>query len=619
MEWFTMPLTRQDNLWLLDILLGPMDGARQRRKFIEYTWLQNYATWQGWSTYSYHTPLPDGAYHYFLPHARRTIERGNSRIKKLLLPRSKFFQTLPRDAQSHEHAEAVDAYIDFVYTEKIEKNRLISSLARSLQLYNFSVLSTSPKIEHDEVWPAQKDVDPFSFYVFPETATTRDEAQLIFEDLIIPYQVYYSLVDRESPSTSLYDYIPVDKLHTPVWPYHLVERLAYRGLNGPSDFSHGVGRSSLYRTRTEQDLRQVSNQTLTSLAQQAKAFVQLSKVYFRIQGTWYYCVICYNIQDPCVIRVDEEENTPLYRWANERPVPGELYTNSQMDDIRELDTLANNALSQVESNRSVVAEPPVARDRNLASRTEQYVYKPRAIWDVEGDPSNIFKTVDVHDTGPEGLRAFQIYLGLMDRGNGGTIAEGQPGRNMPRAGFAVNSLVNLSLTDTEDSAACIEESLLTPGLGDIYHVTLEYIPTSQLLQIPGKAGQIAQAYNKLDLRGNYSFKWVSALEFRDVQQVADSLMKFLEILANPQTMQLLQANGFQIDFAVLIQTLYTYSIGESGLTEIIKRVPLPVQGVPGQAAPGQLGTSPPSQPGTPAPGQPGIQQFLQGLHNGSLS
>ena len=32
----------------------------------------------------------------------------------------------------------------------------------------------------------------------------------------------------------------------------------------------------------------------------------------------------------------------------------------------------------------------------------------------------------------------------------GTIAEGQPGRNMPRAGGAVNNLVNLSMADVQD-------------------------------------------------------------------------------------------------------------------------------------------------------------------------
>jgi len=576
-----VPISKEDEKWILSILLGPLEGVRQRRRYIENEWLQNYAAWRGWPTYQHMVPLQDGAIHYFIPHARRTIERGNSRIKKLLLPRNKFFQTFPRDTYSHENAQSVDAYIDFVYTEKIERNRLISSLIRSLQLYNFSVLNTSVKVTNDEAWPCQTDVDPFSFYVFPDTASTRDDAQLIFQDIVIPYQVYYQFVDRDKPDKSLYEYIPADKLHNPIWPYHLIERLAYAGLSSPSDFIQGVGN---YQRKTEQQLRSESQKTIDQLTQQSHKFLQLSKVYFRLGGTWYYTIICYNTESECIIRLDEEENTPLYRWANEKPLPGELYTgSSQMDDIRTLQTIANNALSQVESNRSVVAEPPQARDRNLATRTEQYIYKPRAIWDVEGDPNNIFKTIDVHDTGPEGIRAFQIYLGLMDRGNGGTIAEGQPGRNMPRAGFAVNNLVNLSLTDTEDSATCIEESLLTPGLGDIYHVTLEYIPTSQLLRIPGKAGKLPQILNKLDLRGNYSFKWQSALEFRDTQQIADSLNQLLQILANPQTMQILASQGYQVNFAHLIQTLFIYSVGEEGLDDIITQLPqqqLPQQQLP---------------------------------------
>ncbi len=185
----------------------------------------------------------------------------------------------------------------------------------------------------------------------------------------------------------------------------------------------------------------------------------------------------------------------------------------------------------------------------------------------------------------------------------------------------MNNLVNLSLADTEDSAQCIESGLLTPGMSDVYHVCMEYIPTSQILQIPGKAGQAPRAFNKLDLRGSYTFKWQCALEFRDTQQVADSLMKLFEILANPQTMQLLQLQGYSVNFQELIQTLYVYSIGEEGLVDIITKAPQ--QGMqPGIAQPGgmlqqnntqQNGVqgNPVQSNGTQIP--PQIQQMLQSL------
>src|SRR6266516_6152754 len=134
-------------------------------------------------------------------------------------------------------------------------------------------------------------------------------------------------------------------------------------------------------------------------------------------------------------------------------------------------------------------------------------------------------------------------------------------------------------------------------LSVVYHVCMEYIPTSQILQIPGKAGQAPRAFNKLDLRGSYTFKWQCALEFRDTQQVADSLMKLFEILANPQTIQLLQMQGYSINFQELIQTLYVYSIGEEGLVDIITKAQpvqqgmqpgqIPMQGTPSQGIPGQ--------------------------------
>src|SRR5262245_44437420 len=128
-----------------------MDGIRNRRRFIEQEWLLNYRAWQGWPTQSYALPLPDGAIHYMIPHARRAIERNVARITKLLMPSATdWFETLPFDEVSHQNAEKVHAVMRYIYQKKVLAKRLISSLCRCLQLYNFAVLSTSVMIKNKE-------------------------------------------------------------------------------------------------------------------------------------------------------------------------------------------------------------------------------------------------------------------------------------------------------------------------------------------------------------------------------------------------------------------------------------------------------------------------------------
>lgn len=564
-------LDKSSTQWLIDLFYGSLESVRSRRISIEYEWLLDYKAWQGWPSQSYTLPLPDGATHYFIPHARRVIERNVARATKLLMPQTEWFQVLPNDLISYDHAESVQSVYKYFYEKKIKTKRLISSLTRCLYLYDFAIVSTSVKIERDSVWPYHRDVDPFNFYIFPDTASTLEEAQFLFEDRIIPLQVYNSLVNRENKEQSYYLELDASELRTPVWPYHLVERIAYRGLSIPSDFSQGTGNTRQLR---QYEINEAYERTKNNLSAQNKSFVHLTKLYFRIASTWYLAEICNNLIEPKVVRLDEVENVPMYRWASARVLPGELYLNSPMGDVRTLQTLTNAAISQTEAVRQVVAEPPVAMDMTAAGRLDSYTFENRRIWRTPGNPKDLMMQLDIKDTTDIGLRTWQVYLQQINSLAGsGSIAEGQPGRNMPRAGFAVDSLINLAMTDLEDVANTIEQELLTPMLADAYHIFQEYVPRSQIIKIPGKAREMIQSYSPEDLYGDYTFSWIGSLGFQDISTRADKFFQLLQLLANPQLSELLAQQGVRVDLATLIKFIYTLGIGERGLSNII--IPIP--------------------------------------------
>ncbi len=556
---------------LLSMLTPLCNSTEERRKSVEAEWLEDYRAWQGWPSQYYIQQHSNGGIYYFIPHVRRAIERNVKRGTKLLMPNLDWHTTLPFDGKSHENAEAVHAAMRYIYQKKLPTKRNISTGLRCLQLYNFTVLNTSVIIQNTEAWPYQETIDPFNFYIFPDTAFSSQQAQVIFEKCIIPYQLYSSFVDPDDEEKSLYEEIKASELTEPVWPYHLVERLAYRGLTTPSDFSIGYGNTRTVSSTTLESNRQKVTESLTK---QSKAFVSLTKVYFRVASIWYYAVICTNVTGgDKIVRLDNTEKIPLYRWTNTRPLPGELYTNSATDDIRVLGNLVNNALSQVENNRRQHAEPPLLMDAALNSRTESKVYGNRRIWFTDGNPNEGVLQLQSNDTAAEGLRAYQIYLSAIDRGTGGSVAEGEPGRNMPRSGGAATTMLNMALVDIEDDADTYEQEILTPGLADIYHVILEYVPDSQLLKIPNKNPQLIKQYRKVDLTGDYSFTWSGALNFESIEEKAGKFFKLLEILANPQTLPLLLAQLAEqkqtIDFVSLLKTGYSYFLGEKGLGDLL--------------------------------------------------
>ncbi len=144
---------------------------------------------------------------------------------------------------------------------------------------------------------------------------------------------------------------------------------------------------------------------------------------------------------------------------------------------------------------------------------------------------------------------------------------------MPRAGFAVNSLINLALADTEDIADTIEQELLTPGLADVYAIIQQYVPQSQILRIPGRAREAIQVFSKADIHGDYSFTWQGALGFQDTQQRAHKFMQLLQVLLNHTPLQLLQQGGQTLDLAVLLRSILASGLGERGLSDILIAIP----------------------------------------------
>jgi hypothetical protein len=163
------------------------------------------------------------------------------------------------------------------------------------------------------------------------------------------------------------------------------------------------------------------------------------------------------------------------------------------------------------------------------------------------------------------LRAWQLVTGLINSmGATGTIAEGQPGRNMPRAGGAVNNLVNLAMADTQDISELIEQEVLTPSLGDIYKVCMQFMPDEQLIRIPGGK---SLGMRKGDFAADYEFEWVGSLQFQDEQVRAQRMMIFLNML--PQLAPMLQQMGYGFNIVELIQNIWRYSLGERSLQKVV--------------------------------------------------
>jgi len=546
-------LTEAERKTLADLLAGRIPDIRNRRETITRKMQLNHAAWRGTHTRTF---FKSTTFAHFIPAARRVIERFVIRGAQMLIPSSEFFEVYPGDElddQAGKKAAATQAYLLYITRKKIKMYSLIKQLLRSFLLYSRAILKTGIKIERTGanvmVWPTARAVDPFMFYSWPETVTNIDDAQLLVEDNMMPWETYVANRDR-----GLVDAVDRKQLTKVEWPHHIVKRLSDQGISLPDDIRTADGATA------EQEEKPL------------QSFLAMSEVWMRKGTAWWFVWLLWNVEGgPKVIRVSKKlQARSAYRMAVNREIPGETYTSTMMDDIEPLQVLLNDQINMTLEGQAVSFSPPTVVDPNEVARASSIIFKPRQIW--YANPEGI-KMLEPKDTTKTGFQGITFTLGLMDTFSGSSpLAEGQPTRNLPRAGFAVSSLLSLSLADIRDAAILIEDDILTPFLGDIYTITLSKVPKGQIFKIPGASNLVRGIRIKAgDLAQDFEFLWVGSIQSQEFQVKSQRLVALLDTLgrfAEPIQRDLAVKNK-QLNWTAILKRLWRDGIGERGADTII--------------------------------------------------
>lgn len=557
-------LTFDDSQKLAQELEGLIPNIRERRKPIIEKWLNIHGAWKGSYTRAF---FKSDTFKHYIPYFRRAIERFVVRGAQMLLPSNEFFEVFPtreyeEDPESTGQAESVQAYLLFLLRKKIRIYSIAKQLLRSLALYGRAILRTGVKITTEDgkqrVWPTCRVVDPFMFMYWPENAASLEEAQIVVEDSFIPYEQYLQEV-----SSGRMDPIEETKLMDPTWPDYVTRRLQTSGLTEPK----AVAPAGL----EQPDKIKVASQ-----------WVFYSEVWInRGAEGWKVVRIVWNLEGgPKIVKeLSGSFTRPMYRMTIAREIPGEQYTTSMGDDQEPMQILLNDQINMYLDGLAIQQAPPAAIDVNRITRANSLVYRQRALWRV--DPDGV-RWMDPKDTTKSSLQAINFTTGMMDSFSGSSpLAEGQPIRNLPRAGFAVSSLLSMSLADIRDVARSIEDDILTALLHDLYALTIKFVPDSQIIKVPGTESFPARAVTIRQLEGDWDFNWVGSLQTQDFQiraQRLDSLLASLGKLGAP-LMAMLQAQGKQINWVAIFKRLWRDGMGERGADSIIIDIPTEQQQV----------------------------------------
>jgi hypothetical protein len=508
---------------------------------------------------------------HYIPMGRRAIERFVVRVVQSLIPNDQFFECYPGDEMSiaaGREAAANGAYMHWLLTRKVGIRKVANQLARCLLMYRRAILKTSVEVTDatvsmgrikgrlKEVWPTARVVDPFSFYVWPETSPNLKDASLVFEDVLMPYAEY-----RQHVKDGQCDDILQSELTRPDFPYHWNQRLAVTGFAEPQMIAGD-------NTAPYGDGKQLA---AGGKALPLETDVSLSECWFGSGDKLMTCWLVWNVNNgPRAVRFKQASYPSIesvYKMAVARPIPGETYSSTLANDIEPLQILLNDQFNQMEEARSVAGLPPIALDPNLISRTDSIVYGARKRWLVE-NPKEAIYPVQIPDTSKTSLAASQNTMGLINTiGGASPLAEGQPTRGLPRAGMAVQNLISLGLADITDVATIIETEILTPMMADLHRLTLAFVPPSQVMQIPGTQGYQAQSITVETIAGNWSFNWVGAQQLQAMTTKASQLLGFFANLSKvaPQ----LEQQGWAIKWGPFAKRVWRDALGERGVEDIV--------------------------------------------------
>lgn len=143
----------------------------------------------------------------------------------------------------------------------------------------------------------------------------------------------------------------------------------------------------------------------------------------------------------------------------------------------------------------------------------------------------------------------------------------------------------------QDLVEDIENEIFIPLMGKAWKLAQQHAPDSVLASVFG----ITREITRDDLQFEATWRWLASSQSANAQQRAYQTINFLQQLANPAVLQLLGAQGKTVDIEPVLRRIYTDALGFKGFDEIVKPLPMPPPGMPGQAP----------MPGQPPAGQEG--------------
>lgn len=551
-----------------------------------------------------------GASQAYLPVYQKARETRVSHLSRGLFPTDTYIDCQSENPELDEHAPAVKAWMMHQLEKSAQLRAELKPFLRSITDYGLGIgkvwwekpvnpLKQTRMARLPGIGPVLHnfgDASPwsnegarfkarsvYSWYVWPTSVNSIDEASLVFEDI----QVSKQFVD--------------EMCRAGIWenPEEINAATNLENLNPELRTQQGEIRGS---TNTAVDVRQGDLANWTLLTECWLRMPIPRKLYRdnEIPGTPVPVKVVMSGNRVLEVRRNPFwHQKPPYVMQRMNEQTDTFYTTGMGRAMLSLQGLINDFINQTNDNGMYGLNPIIKYNPNLIVGP----LEPLA-------PGRMFPMTDTAGMTFDRPPIEQMQYGLMitnqlisyanDMTGVPAVLQGSGAKGGAKTATGSQILQSNVKGELQDLIEDIEQRVLMPVMKMIHSLGQQYESAERFLAVSG--GEKIQ-FTRDMLEGEYNWSWVASSQATNQQQRAQQSLQFLQAVANPLVLQLLQAQGKQLQPEHLLRRVYEDGLGQRNFDRVIANIQMPGM-MPGMQPPGAGGPPGAAPPGAPPGGAP---------------
>lgn len=550
-----------------DSIIPLVDWTRTQRQGLHKEWdeVRNMALQQHDDNRRYL-----GRSQVYLPAYARARTTLVSQLSRGLFPSDEYMDVTPQDNNTAdaEEAKGVKALLqcEFEHTARVRHN--MKPLLRSLidtgvgvgkfwyakeEVSRKRVVPSLGGNQYQSIYEQEgcrfKARSLYGWHIFPITADSLEEAQMVFEDIAVPKSVLEA------------------RKRAGIWP-DADEALAQPPPEMTADLQELLTAQADMASPLHDPTADTNAYGVRVVTEVWTSMVLPKRAYAVGENTDMPVPVKISLARHHVLEVRRNpfwhQRSP-YLYTRDEWEPGSFYPRGQGHRVKGLQHILNDFANQSNDNGTYSLNPMVFVNPSLLSGPLTAI-KPGGIWQMTDTANGARFDRPPIEQLQYGFQFLNLYQGmLMDHIGAPPIIQGMGGGKNAKTATGSQILQKNAMNPLQDSTEDIEQDILQPLLELFYILNQQYRDEESMNNIAGTTVKVP----KDALLGRYAFRWLASSQAANQQQRAFQVMQLLQIIM--PMIPLLQQVGYKVNPVPLLKRLYSDGFGFRNFDEFIQQ------------------------------------------------